>query len=145
MSFELEVKQWADKTQEEMDVIWRKTALDMFTDIVLLTPADTGRARGNWQLSFGTPASGVIERLDKTGSAVTAEIASKLNQKVDPNRDILFVNNLPYIGVLEYGGFGDGPKTTGGFSKQAPRGMVRVTIMRFPHVVETEATKEGFK
>jgi hypothetical protein len=39
-------------------------------------------------------------------------------------------NNLPYIEKLEYGGYPDGPNTIGGFSKQAPAGMVRVNMAR---------------
>lgn len=46
----------------------------------------------------------------------------------------LFIsNNLPYITTLEYGGYPNPPKkgtgkTINGYSKQAPNGMVGVTL-----------------
>lgn len=53
----------------------------------------------------------------------------------DPKGDesIFICNNLDYIEKLEYGGFPnppkkDGGKTINGYSKQAPAGMVGVTL-----------------
>jgi hypothetical protein len=40
---------------------------------------------------------------------------------------IYITNNLPYVANLEFGLYGDGEKTSGGFSKQAPQGFVRIT------------------
>ena len=41
-------------------------------------------------------------------------------------------NNLPYIQKLEYGGYPNpaktGDKTVNGYSKQAPAGMVRISL-----------------
>ena len=49
-------------------------------------------------------------------------------------------NNLPYAHVIEYGGYpGDGPNTVGGFSKQAPAGVVRVNVARFEAILEEQA------
>lgn len=71
------------------------------------TPVDTGVARSAWRLHS------------------ISNIAYKL------------INNTPYIRVLEFGGYrGKGPKTTTGkspytknyVSKQAPRGMVRLSL-----------------
>ena len=50
-------------------------------------------------------------------------------------------NNLPYSEVIEFGGYKDGPNTTGGFSKKAPQGVVRVNIMRFNKLLADEAKK----
>jgi hypothetical protein len=42
---------------------------------------------------------------------------------------LFYTNNLPYINVLEYGGFpGNGPKTALGYSDQAVGGWVRVEM-----------------
>ena len=49
------------------------------------------------------------------------------------DESIYISNNLPYIATLEYGGYPNPPKsgsgkTVNGFSKQAPKGMVGVTL-----------------
>jgi hypothetical protein len=56
--------------------------------------------------------------------------------------EFTLANNLPYANVIEYGGYqGDGPNTVGGFSKQAPQGVVRVNVLRFQQLIDEEAAK----
>lgn len=70
--------------------------------VVLKTPVDTGRARGNWQVTAGAPASSVVATLDKSGSATLARGTADARQV--PIYGLSFIsNNVPYIGVLEYG------------------------------------------
>ena len=55
-------------------------------------------------------------------------------------------NNLPYIVKLEFGGYGTkNPVDVNaqGFSKQAPAGMVRINLARFPAQL-ARAFKGGF-
>ena len=142
MSFGVEVQDWVDRSIEEIDIIRRKTVIDLFSKIVKKTPADTGRARGNWQVSTGAPLTSVIDRLDKSGQVVQSEIKFiALQSKL---ADVFIANSLPYIMMLEYGGYGDGPKTVGGFSKQAPKGMVRISIASFKQIVSDKAGEEGW-
>jgi hypothetical protein len=60
---------------------------------------------------------------------------------------VFIVNNLPYIAVLEYGGYPNPPsdpvhgKTIGGYSKQAPQGMVRVTAVELKPLVAVVMAK----
>lgn len=56
-----------------------------------------GRLRGNWQIQENTPASGELERIDKDGSVVQAEIESKSSS----DGTTYFVNNLPYAKTYE--------------------------------------------
>lgn len=129
--------------------IVRRTALDALRRIVRRTPVDTGRARGNWQVSLGEPAQGQLATLDTKGGATIAAGQQKLAQiglgvatgELPP---IVWIsNNVPYILVLEEGGFippDPGPSkdprarregqvlVKGGFSVQAPRGMVAVSV-----------------
>ena len=54
------------------------------------------------------------------------------------NRKIYFTNNLPYARKSEYGGFTNKPeteKTIGGFSKQAPGGYVRKTLIKMQNKI----------
>lgn len=41
---------------------------------------------------------------------------------------VWITTNLPYSEVIEHGLWGEGPKTVGGFSRQAPQGVYRVSI-----------------
>ena len=69
MSFAAEVKQFTDKTERLLRVIPRKIALELLRRLIMRTPVDSGRARGNWQASVGTPATGETGTTDKSGSA----------------------------------------------------------------------------
>ena len=65
------------------------------------------------------------------------------------NKKVFFSNNLPYIKALEYGGYPDPvklgtydkklkehvKKSSGGFSKQAPGGWVRTTLIAMANKV----------
>jgi nucleoid DNA-binding protein len=134
----------------------RKVALTLIKKVVERTPVDTGRARGNWQVSLNTPRNSEIGRKDKTGEKVKAEAQSLITNKFfEGNADktvIWLANNVPYILVLEFGQFvpkDPGPSkdkrkdrfgqvlVKGGFSVQAPHGMVDVSLgevnAMFPH------------
>lgn len=96
-------------------IIVKKVAMQVLTGVVLKTPVDTGRARGGWQLDIGD-FSGAPDRLDPTGAAVFADAARKLGALKFGER-VVIGNNVHYITYLEEGS-----------SKQAPQGMVAVTL-----------------
>ena len=96
----------------------RQVALELFGDVLSRTPVDIGRARANWQLGLGTLPSGVKAGADasnppsfsgqpSTGieqSPTYKQIAAEI-QKAQPYGVMYLANNLPYILVLERGGF----------------------------------------
>jgi hypothetical protein len=132
-SFSRDMKRFADLTKANMEKQVRGVTLALFKSIIIGTPVDTGRARGNWQTSIGQPITGTVTRLDPSGSAAVDE--AKAN--IGPLGGITWLsNNLPYIGTLEYGGYPDGPNTIGGFSKQAPAGMVRINVARIESLLK---------
>lgn len=100
-----------------IDTQIRKSTIELFGSVIKMTPVDTGRARGNWQCTIGSPATSEIERLDKTGSSAISEVVST----VKSGTVVWLGNNVPYISRLEYDSW----------SKQAPAGMVRVSLARF--------------
>lgn len=107
----------------------RGVYLSGLVNIVQETPVDEGRARNNWFLSVSTPSSAVTTSKAKGLGAIRQ--LSKMPKRV-LNRKLYYTNNLPYISKLEYGGFTNKPetdKTVGGFSKQAPNGWVRKTLI----------------
>lgn len=106
---------------------FRGIALQLFNLIVTETPVDKGTARGGWQPSLGAPNLA-------GGQANPVNSVTKLppNFKLKP---YYLSNPLPYIEVLEFGKYGKGEGATGktggtGFSLLAPRGMIRVNMMR---------------
>ena len=124
MSFASDVSKWTAKTEAKIETAIRKIALDVFSEVILMTPVDTGRARGNWQVSIGTIPGGTLELDDKAGTATIGKVqAETLGLKA--GQTIYLVNNLEYISALEFG-----------HSKQAPAGMVRLTVQRWVPIVE---------
>ena len=133
-SFANQMKAWERKTERKMDLAVRKIALEMFRKIILKSPVDTGRFRGNWQLAIGSVPDGTLELDDKTGTATIAKGAATA-LGFNAGETIYFANNLPYARRLEEGGYPDGPKVENGRSSQAPNGMVALTIQEFQSVV----------
>lgn len=134
-----------------MNTVRKKVAVKLYDSIVKKTPVDTGRARGNWQISIGHDATETVNREDKkalgTVSAYKGEETGKL-QNVKGDETIYISNNLPYIAKLEYGGYGDNSpsgKTENGFSKQAPNGMVGVTVANFKKHIDEAVRESGWK
>ncbi len=123
----LDLTEYAKKKQVEIKEVRKAYAFALYSSIVKKTPVDTGRARGNWNVSVGSPDTSTTETTQQ-----------KYNSKESiptPNGDesIFISNNLDYIEKLEYGGYPNPPKggsgkTVNGFSKQAPNGMVGVTL-----------------
>lgn len=110
--FNQALDEYADKVvPAELVNFQTKVALGVLSGVVLKTPVDTGRARGNWQTSIGTPIEeeGWIESPTMAGAAVMKTLT--------PFNVVFISNNVPYIIYLEDGS-----------SDQAPAGMVTVTM-----------------
>jgi len=144
MSFALDVKAFCDKAKKNPEIVMRQVSIKLFSAIILGSPVDTGRFRNNWFAAMGPGHS--VETTTYTGKQGTAAI-NRMTKVVSESRgngwtELTLANNLPYANVIEYGGYpGDGPNTVGGFSKQAPQGVVRVNITRFNALLEQEAAK----
>lgn len=100
-------------------------AVRLFSEIIIGTPVDKGRARANWFLSQNIPSNKTTENTQP--STAFKDIPKKIFGK-----KIFLTNNLPYIEVLEFGGFPkkSTEKTSRGFSRLAPGGWVRVALKR---------------
>jgi len=127
-SFSIDLEQFAGKAVKNADQVTRKIALGVFRGVELKTPVKTGRARGNWQVTTGSPASGTVDATDPSGGRVLGEIASKCTAWDPKTGAIYLTNNLPYIERLENGS-----------STQAPSGMVAVTIAEFGGIADEAA------
>jgi hypothetical protein len=133
-SFEDQMRRIEINTVRRLDLLGRKIALELFRRVIYKTPVDSGRARANWQVTIGSAASGTVE-IDDTNGTATMTRATAASRGFRAGDIIYLTNNLPYIMKLEEGGYPDGPKTVGGFSRQAPAGMVALTVQEFAIVV----------
>ena len=84
-----------------------------------------GRFRGNWQLTIGSPASGTLDDIDPGGAETLGRIIAGVGDL--QGGDVAYiVNNLPYAIPLEHGHS----------ERQAPSGMVGITVDRFQTIVD---------
>lgn len=103
-SFALKLDKWMDGTEETAERAVAKLTVQAFQGIVTKTPVDTGRARGNWNLSSGSPDTETDESATSSRSAMQVKKAKSVaSVAVRVGKDIYITNNLPYIRRLEYG------------------------------------------
>jgi len=117
------ISKWVDKAKGDTDQVVRDVLTDL-SAVVVRTPVDTGHAQANWQ--FGTDEMPTAEIPGTELQDLSAQI-----QQAKAGHIHYLVNNVPYIGKLEYGGYpipGAG-KTVNGYSTQAPAGMARLTML----------------
>lgn len=125
------------------DEVFRVTVIKFFGQIVQVSPVAViggGRFRANWFATISRPSRKVEPNSEKSENEVNQRIERVVNGARIP-RIFWLTNNLPYSEVIEFGGFGDGPKTTGGFSRQAPKGVVRITAKRFSRIFNENARR----
>lgn len=142
MTFSVDVSNWVDKANLNNEKVVRATAIKLFSAIIKSSPIDEGTFRNNWFVSGANPSS-EVNPTDAAGSDASAISALTGGVKKLKGWDsITFTNNLPYARVIEFGGFkGSGPNIVGGYSKQAPSGVVRVNSKRFQTLINEEAAK----
>ena len=90
--------------------------------LVKASPVDTGRFRGNWQVTANRPPLYALNNYDRDGSDTIAEGKRALHAIMRGGgavRSIYFSNMLIYANALEYG-----------HSKQAPAGVVGIVAAR---------------
>jgi len=109
VSFKLDIREFAEATGLELELVTRKIALDAYARVTVKTPVDTGRARGNWNVGAGRPDLSTT----KTGESPPPSL-----KKGDGEAAIYITNNLDYVFELENGS-----------SKQSPEGMVAVSML----------------
>ena len=170
--------EWASKMKDAPREAINIFAFEIFKRVVVLTPVDTGQARSNWLVSINGEDDSVIgadvkiKKIKKRKGEDAGKTITKRSVKLErsakdtmmvghlaicsaQNDDKIFIqNNLPYIGKLEYGGYGKvvtvgkifkkkkfiasntrdestkTGKTINGFSHQAPHGMVGLVLAK---------------
>ena len=136
MSFADDLKKFAKATNRTITDTLVGTVQELAVRVVQRSPVDTGRFRGNWQVGDGGPDTRTDSDFDKQplGSAPSGGSFARWNDQLEgvlPGTVIYITNSLPYARRLEYEGY----------SKQAPSGMVRVTLTEYSQIIKTALEK----
>lgn len=124
--FSLAVGEFVRKTNADMDVVVRKLCFEIGRRIIMRSPVDTGRFVHNWLFGVNyLPTAHLGRRDDPKGQppepvrADAVQRWAEYTQEARADAEVMWiVNNMPYGYRLEYEGW----------SKQAPEGMVRITL-----------------
>lgn len=112
--FAADITRFVQRTGLRADVVLRKLALDGLQGLLLKSPVDTGRFRGNWRVGINVVHDSEIDRNAKQGG-LADEQATIATAKFGDTINI--TNNLPYAKRLE-----------DGWSQQAPNGVLSLTF-----------------
>lgn len=149
-AFSDSIRKFVADTKTEQDQIVRKVLFELSTRVLMRSPVDTGRFRANWQYGYGVQPEGALEDsydLSENGVDTRDGIVGQIERGVGIH---YLVNNLPYAEVIEYGYYPNPPekgtyvkkgvskygitgpgyvqRSAEGFSKQAPKGVARITF-----------------
>ncbi len=100
MSFQDAIKQAREKMIKEADDYRKAVTISLFNGVILATPVKTGRLRGNWQTNEGSPKTGELDRLDKSGAEANNEVTKTVDQ-TEGDTVVHLTNNLPYSVPIE--------------------------------------------
>lgn len=108
------------KIHGDFEKFYKQVITEVLKRIVLRTPVKTGRARGNWQIEFGGPASGILDVTGSKSAMASLAISSGVQKLEDilPFSLVHITNNVEYISYLEY------DKR----SEQHPEGFLEITL-----------------
>lgn len=132
MSFTLQLRQFAELAKANTDQVVNKVTIDAARSVVMKSPVGNpdlwkgtappgyvgGRFRANWVFGVGAVNPATSDAVDESGVSTINKLAQEINQ-IGAGKVTFISNNLPYGDRLEYEGW----------SKQAPGGMVRLTMV----------------
>ena len=121
MSFADSLAKYCQAAGEQIDTVVRKTAFELQASMIEKSPVDTGRFKSNWQVGISAIN---VNTNSSAGSDALGRVTTAL-QGYKPGNTIWLTNSLPYAKRLE-----------NGWSKQAPAGIVRLTLQDFHQAVE---------
>lgn len=114
--------------KERIEYVRRRSIIALFDMVVLRTPVDTGRLRGNWVCTIGGPNAASMAEI-RSMAETKRQNEAKVNESTF--KDVVYLtNNLTYAVAIEYG-----------HSAQAPQGMMRVSAAQWPAIVKRTAKR----
>lgn len=92
------MRRLAEVMGEELEDAVRTVKIELFSGVISDTRVKTGRLRGNWQTTTGSPASGEVDRVQKEDRGPAT---SEAESNVQADTIDYLTNNLPYAEVWE--------------------------------------------
>lgn len=138
-SFSLDLSKFVAKAKGNAAAVVAKCVIDIGEAVVARTPVGDpstwavaappgyvgGRARGSWQYGFNAPNPSDPGTIDGSGGSANARVVAGVSANQAPGVHYI-TSTVPYMRRLEYEAW----------SKQAPEGMVRITVLEFKDFVE---------
>lgn len=133
-TFTTSIDKWIDSAGSGITDCIEIMAGKVQEDLVNRSPVDTGRYRGNWQVTANSPPMHALNNYDRDGADTIAEGKRAVYAMLRGGgavKKIWFSNMLIYANALEYG-----------HSKQAPAGVVGLVSVRLRSYL-ADAIKEA--
>lgn len=138
MSFSVDLRNFVNKTNDKTEAVVKRIVAGVAQSVIEMSPVGDasywespppkgyigGRFRGNWDYGFNSLPTSVFETIDPSGQTSLGRTVGGLNNQKATGGIHYIVNNLPYAQALE-----------DGWSRQAPQGMVGLTVLRFNQIV----------
>ena len=136
--FTVQLKRFADKAKGRRDQVVRKVVLEIGTSLVMKSPVGDGaywtspppkgyvggRFRANWQVGVGSINFKTTEATDQDGGSTVGNLFAAVADQ-PPDQVFYLTNSLPYAKRLE----------EGWSHRQAPQGMVGITVLEFRNFI----------
>lgn len=129
MTFSADIAKFVVQAKGNIDEAARRATILLAQGVILKSPVDTGRFRGNWMFAAGAVPRQTLTTTDPSGQATLSRLIAQIDTTGAGGITYLS-NNLPYAVRLE-----------NGWSKQAPQGMVRLTAQEFQAYVSKAANE----
>ena len=123
-TFALDLSKQIEAAKEKTGIAAKRTMIELFNRVIQKSPVDTGRFRANWNCSIGSPNLSTSEATDPSGSVASSRATATVVSYTLNGQSVFLTNSLPYAERLE-----------NGWSKQAPNGMVRLSVMEVQNSV----------
>ena len=142
MGFAEDLKKICDRAGDKAELVVRRAALELYGQMIERSPVGNpdlwkspatsgyvgGRFKNNWQVGIGSIDTRTNRGVDDSGSgAITSGNAAL--KAWTPGKTIFLSNSMPYAYRLETG-----------WSKQAPSGMVKLSIQNYSEAIRKAAT-----
>lgn len=145
-----------ETSRRSADVLLKETMKNMFGSIIEQTPVGdfdpdhAGLLKANWILTEGAPSDKQVEARQPKRTRSSLKFPKRAFGRV-----FYLTNNLPYVNVVEFGGYPQEVvrgtwnkvkrkwqiRSAKGFSRQAPKGMVRKNLDKLGRFLNAAANK----
>lgn len=143
MTFALDLSAFAKKTDARLDAVVRHIVLDVASNLIEMSPVGDasywkspapagyvgGRFKGSWVFETGSVPTSDPMTIDASGSASMNRVQAGMGGNM---KAVHYIANLtPYAMALE----------EGHSKRQAPHGLVMLTVIKFTSIVAAAAAK----